>query len=197
MSLADEKRSVRLSAQHKRGTIAASAGPNAHELLASHVMDLVLSLPAPITVSGFLSIGSEIDLKPCFHRLGQHDITTCLPVVLEKDQPLVFRTWKHGEPLESGPLKTRHPSSLAKEVRPDVLLVPLLTYDDRGYRLGWGGGYYDRTLAAYNKAGWAVTAIGVAYNDQQIDRVPADEMDIPMDWIVTESRALKIMKATI
>lgn len=196
MSLADEKRDVRLSAQNKRNTIASSVAPGAGERLASNVLNLISSLSVPRFVSGFLPIGSEIDIGPCMSRLRQRGLITCLPIVLKKAHPLVFRVWKEGDELESGPLKTRQPGVTASEVRPDILLVPLLAFDLRGYRLGWGGGFYDRTLAAYKMAGWRITTIGVGYDAQQMDQVPAGEFDVPMDWIVTEKRILEIMKAT-
>ncbi len=73
----------------------------------------------------------------------------------------------------------------------DAVLVPLLAFDKRGYRLGWGGGYYDRTLELLRKTG-SVTAIGVAYAAQEVDAVPFDTYDQPVDWIITEQQALKI-----
>jgi len=75
------------------------------------------------------------------------------------------------------------------------LLVPLLAYDRRGYRLGWGGGFYDRTLGAYQTEGRPVIAIGIGYDDQKIDQVPTDAFDMVMDWIVTEKKIIQITKA--
>lgn len=195
MSLIDQKRIVRLAAQEKRRRVAADASPDAGAMLAMHVAQLVETLPNIKSITGFLPIGDEIDILPCLNRLRADGYEIGLPVVIEKHQPLVFRAWVDGDELQAGPLKTRHPLPQAPEITPDVLLVPQLAYDGSGYRIGWGGGFYDRTLASLKSNGGQIHAIGVAYDEQQIDKVPVGEFDVAVDWIVTEKRSLKIMKA--
>jgi len=194
MSLDENKRLVRQAAQEKRKKIVSTAPINSGDLLAAHVIQLLSSLTKAHTVSGYLPIGDEIDTLQSLTALDNMGYQTCLPVVLKNDCPLDFRVWVKGNPLECGPLKTRHPVSDAILVNPDVLLVPLLAYDHDGNRLGWGGGFYDRTLGAYKSEGRPVTAIGVCYDEQHVEYLPFDAFDKPMDWIVTEKRILKIMK---
>ena len=195
MSLAENKRLLRQTAQNKRNEIATKASSESDNLLATRIVQLIQSFRNVRTVSGFLSIGNEIETLPSLNALADAGYQTCLPVVLEKDSPLRFRAWAQGEPLESGPLKTRHPISDAPDVIPDILLVPLLAYDLRGYRLGWGGGFYDRTLGAYQSEDRSIIAVGIGYDDQKVDQVPVDAFDMAMDWIVTEKQTYEIMKA--
>jgi len=77
-------------------------------------------------------------------------------------------------------------------VRPDLLLVPLLAFDRAGYRLGWGGGFYDRTLAELRSSGTPVVAVGVGYSAQEVDAVPRDHYDARLDWVVTEADIIRI-----
>lgn len=108
-----------------------------------------------------------------------------LPVVLERHAPMVFRPWVPGVPLPLDRHGIPHPIE-GEAVLPEVLLIPLNAFDDRGYRLGYGGGYFDRTLA-----GMRTIAVGVGF---EIGRVPStlpQEHDRPMDWLVTENGAAK------
>ncbi|NQW01766.1 MAG: 5-formyltetrahydrofolate cyclo-ligase [Rhodospirillales bacterium] len=195
ISLADEKRSLRVTALEKRHGLVAGGATDAGERLTANVIGLVQRFAGSHRVSGFLPIGDEIDLEPALYQLGQQGLTTCLPVVVKKDQPLIFREWKRGDGLASGPLTTRHPLESAAACTPDIVLVPLLAFDLEGYRLGWGGGFYDRTLAALKSHDKTLVAIGIGFDGQQVDRVPADGHDVAVDWIVTEKRVIEIMKA--
>jgi 5-formyltetrahydrofolate cyclo-ligase len=195
MSLAENKRLLRRAALNKRNEIVSKASSESGDHLAAHIVKLVKTFTKVNTVSGFLSIGNEIETLPSLNALADAGYQTCLPVVLEKECPLGFRAWTDGDPLERGPLKTLHPIPDAPDIIPDILLVPLLAYDRRGYRLGWGGGFYDRTLGAYQTEGRPVIAIGIGYDDQKIDQVPPDAFDMVMDWIVTEKKIIQITKA--
>ena len=108
-----------------------------------------------------------------------------------KDEPLIFRRWRPGMALDEGGFGTRHPGPEAPEVTPEILLVPLLAFDGRGHRLGWGGGFYDRTLARLRARG-PVVAVGVAFHGQQIDHIPDTPGDEPVDWVITEEDVLEI-----
>lgn len=195
MSLADTKRTVRLLAQEKRKAAADSAPSDSADRLSAHLIDLISTFTGVQTVSGFLPIADEIDILPSLRHLHSKNYKTCLPVVVAKNQPLVFRLWIEGDAIAPGPLKTRHPLPSAIEVIPDVLLVPLLAFDLSGCRIGWGGGFYDRTLAGYYSQSREVTAIGVAYEGQCRDDIPHGEFDVPMDYIATEKQIFKTMKA--
>ena len=141
-------------------------------------------------VSGFYPYLSEISVLELLGRLASAGWATALPVVVAKDEPLIFRRWSPGEALVSVLWGIQLPPGTALEVSPDVLLVPMLAYDARGYRLGYGGGFYDRTLAKL-RASKKITAIGVAYSGQEVEEVPHDEHDQPLDWIMTERETMK------
>lgn len=194
MSLVDDKKAARLSAHQTRKKIDSIAPDETPVRLANQVSKLLAGFAEGSLISGFLSIGDEISTHPSLLNLLSDGFDLCLPVVVRANVPLEFRAWKEGDELENGPLGTRHPLGSMKTVVPDVMLIPLLAYDVSGNRIGWGGGFYDRTLAGYKKQRHRVTAIGVAYDGQEVAHVPVDELDVKMDWIVTEKRTIEITK---
>ena len=113
----------------------------------------------------------------------------CLPVVAAPDAPLVFRRWLPDDPLVTGSFGISEPTAAAQEVPPRAVLVPMLAFDHQGHRLGYGGGYYDRTLKALRAASegaGGIVAIGVAFAGQLRDKLPVANDDQPLDWILTE-----------
>ena len=124
----------------------------------------------------------EYDARPLAHRLRERGAVTALPVVVAPRRPLVFREWHPGVTLASGPLGIPYPTS-SEPVVPTVMLVPLHGWDDAGYRLGHGGGFFDRTLAAITPR---PIAIGVGYELGRMPTIRPQTWDVPMDWIVTE-----------
>jgi 5-formyltetrahydrofolate cyclo-ligase len=122
------------------------------------------------------------------HRRG-HPVG--LPVIVGKGRPLMFRRWQPDAQLVPGEFRVMTPPPSAPEVIPKLLLVPLLAFDRAGYRLGYGGGFYDRTIAALRAAGDAV-AVGVALAAQEVASVPRDDTDQPLDWIVTDLEAIDV-----
>ncbi len=141
-------------------------------------------------ISAFHSFGTEISTIELFEKLVRDGWVTALPTVVAKNTPLVFRQWAPGEPLISGRWDIQIPPDSAPEVQPDVLLVPMLAFDRKGYRMGYGGGFYDRTLEKL-RALKKVTAIGIAYAGQEVDEVLRGELDQPLDWIMTEQETFK------
>lgn len=139
----------------------------------------------PKTVSLYHPMGTEMDTGPLLRALERAGHRIVLPVVTAKATPLTFRRWSSGDPLQSGGFGTSIPVDGAAEMDPDVLFVPLLAYDDAGYRLGYGGGFYDRTLEKLKAAGTPV-AVGIAFADQRVDSVPTGPHDECLDWIATE-----------
>ena len=136
-------------------------------------------------VSGYWPIAGEIDVRPLMTRLHELGFGIALPVVTGPDRPLSFRRWRPGAALVRGPFGTRHPEPGEPSPPPDIVLAPLLAFDDRGIRLGWGGGYYDRTIGALLRQG-SVLAVGVAFAAQRVDVVPHEPNDRRLDWIITE-----------
>ena len=147
------------------------------------------SPPSGIVVSAFWPFRSELDLRPLLYRLHEAGQVIALPVVVAKRAPLLFRLWTPDTSLEVGGFGVSIPPESAPVVEPDWLLVPLLAFDDKGYRLGYGGGFYDRTLAAL-RARKSIFAIGVGYDGQRVDEIPRGADDGRLDAIVTERRAL-------
>ncbi|MDO5658804.1 MAG: 5-formyltetrahydrofolate cyclo-ligase [Paracoccus sp. (in: a-proteobacteria)] len=113
----------------------------------------------------------------------------CLPVVAGRAQPLRFRRWRAGDDLAQGAFGTSHPLPDAPELVPQVLIVPLLGADTGGNRLGYGGGFYDRTLADL-RANGPVTAIGFCFDAQIVAQIPTEATDQRLDIIVTERRII-------
>jgi len=139
-------------------------------------------------VAAYWPMSGELDIRALLQSLQAREQVCALPVVLEKKTPLIFRKWLPGDVLIAGPHGTLHPREDAPLVIPDLILVPLLAFDLKGGRLGFGGGYYDRTLAQLTGA----TTVGIAYDEQAVDEVPSDQLDQRMNWIVTPTRVIHI-----
>jgi 5-formyltetrahydrofolate cyclo-ligase len=142
----------------------------------------------PAVVAGFWPMAEELDIRPLMIELINQGCQLALPVVVAKKQPLVFRAWRPGDPLEAGAFGTLQPTARRAVVEPEVLIVPLLAVDEEGWRLGYGGGFYDRTLEAL-RARKRVIAVGVAFNEQIVPEVPHDPNDQRLDWLLTDKRA--------
>ncbi|MCB2108200.1 MAG: 5-formyltetrahydrofolate cyclo-ligase [Rhodobacteraceae bacterium] len=166
----------------RRAQLHDSLGTSAALSVAATLMTAI----APGTiVAGYWPMASELDIRPALSSLDRRDVKILLPVVVGAGQPLLFRRWRPGEPLESGLHHTMQPGAHALDGAPTMVLVPLLAFDRRGFRLGYGGGYYDRTLTAL-RAGGEITAWGVAFSGQEVDRIPNDPHDARLDGVITE-----------
>lgn len=137
------------------------------------------------TIAGYFPIRSEADVGPLLESLSHRGHACALPRVPGAEQPLTFHHWVPGSPTASGPFGTRVPLPDARVVVPDIVLVPLLAFDLVGTRLGYGGGFYDRTLAKLRKDGPCL-AVGIAFGAQERDLLPRDPYDETLDWVVTE-----------
>ena len=134
---------------------------------------------------------NEYDARPLAEKLRASGTVTALPVVTARGAPLIFREWHPGIALADGPGGIPYPTSQGRDVTPAVLLLPMVGFDEAGYRLGYGGGYFDRTLAALRleaeKNGTPYPhIIGVAYEIARMHTIRPEPHDIPMDYIVTE-----------
>lgn len=187
MTLIDEKAQARKSAAARRAAI---ASPDAGELVAAHLLAGVPREPDAV-VSGFWPMGDELDIRPALKRLAAAGHPLALPVVVKRGEPLIFRRWRVGDALVRAGFGTSVPAPEAEVLDPSFLLVPLLAFDRTGYRLGYGGGFYDRTLAKLRAVG-PITAVGVAYAGQEVAEVLRGPHDARLDWIVTEREAIRI-----
>lgn len=136
-------------------------------------------------LAGYMPMRTEIDPLPA---MAAHDGPVCVPVVTGRGLPLRFREWSPGCIMETGAYGVQVPAA-GRWLVPQVLIVPMLAWDRRGYRLGYGGGFYDRTLADLRALG-PVTAIGLAFAAQEVPEVPIEGYDLPLDLIVTEAGAI-------
>ena len=147
-------------------------------------------LAKPTVVAGYAAIRDELDVWPLLHRLHALGHMCALPVVEDRSMPLTFRRWQPGDVLIADDHAIPTPRDTAQLLRPRVALVPLVAFDRRGCRLGYGAGYYDRTLAALRSVD-TVAAVGIGFAAQEVDRVPAAPTDQALDWIVTESEVIQ------
>lgn len=173
-----DKTALRAEARAVRRKLA-SLEPLAAERAASHAADL----PAARLVAVYCAIGSELDPEPLARALAAAGRRLCLPVVVERDAPMIFRAWTPGEPLETDAAGCAAPLPLAELVDPDLIVAPMLAFDDAGGRLGQGGGYYDRTFAARPGA----VRVGLAYAGQQVGRLPIEAHDSWLHGVLTET----------
>lgn len=177
MSLPEEKKMARSAARKRRD---AAFSSEVSEQISGHLAEF-LSTYSCATLAGYLPIRSEVDPRPAMTR---HSGPVCVPRVPGPAQPLEFLEWTPGCDLVEGAFGVMVPET-ERLVVPDVLIVPLLAFDAAGYRLGYGGGFYDRTLDVLRASG-QVVAIGLAFAEQQTDKVPVEATDQPLDFIVTE-----------
>ncbi|TCS63142.1 5-formyltetrahydrofolate cyclo-ligase [Varunaivibrio sulfuroxidans] len=185
---------LRAQARARREEIAPDARARASRRLCARFLammaDGVIPLRTGESIGGYWPMGAEVDLRSLYERLAKRGHFLALARVRTRDAPLEFRRWRPGDPLETGVYGTSHPLDGAPLVFPRLVLAPLLAFDRLGGRLGYGGGYYDRTLEKDRKTG-DITAVGVAFSAQEVARVPVDRRDQPLDWIVTEKEAIQ------
>lgn len=186
------KSDLRRAAKARR---AEAAGPGAAAAVRDRLLDLLdrglLALAPGAPVAGYWAKGDELDPLPLLESLAGRGHPVGLPVVVAPGAPLVFRRWRPGEALVPAAFGLREPAADSPEVTPELVLAPLLAFDRRGFRLGYGGGFYDRTLARLSAAR-PVLAIGLAYAGQEMDRVPAGDSDWRLDAVVTETEAILV-----
>jgi 5-formyltetrahydrofolate cyclo-ligase len=185
MQTGEEKREERARALARRAAAFEAHGSAAGTRLAEHGLSF-LALPPGQIVSGFSAIRDEIDPAALLARLYGEGHHLGLPVMEGKGRPLVFRAWAPGDEMGKVQWGIAEPLPDKAVVEPDVVLVPLLAFDAAGYRLGYGGGFYDRTLARLRTIK-PVVAVGIAYDELKVDAVPHQSYDERLDWVLTPS----------
>lgn len=188
-AVAEAKASLRKLMRTVRAEVSAKGGEAPADLkkqIIGHVTDQKL-IKKGVVVAGYMALSGELDPEPTLEALLEAGVIVALPVTGEPGEALVFRTWRAGEPLDMGRFGTLEPKASAPQVAPDLVLVPLLAFDSQGNRLGFGGGYYDRTLAEIRQ-NKNIAAYGVAFDEQEVEAVPADSLDAPLDGVFTPSR---------
>ncbi|TYB88547.1 5-formyltetrahydrofolate cyclo-ligase [Oceaniovalibus sp. ACAM 378] len=140
-------------------------------------------------LSMYWPIKGEPDLRGLMARLHDAGVMIALPLVETKAAPLVFRRWTPETKMVRGDWNIPVPPANAEVVTPDIALAPLVGWDEQGYRLGYGGGYFDRTLASLDPCPFK---IGVGYASAKLSTIFPQPHDIPMDMIVTEQKSFAV-----
>lgn len=153
--------------------------------IAAHALALPVWKGSTGPVSAYWPMRSEADPRPILEALHERGLPLCLPAIV--DRRMIFRRWAPYEPIVPGGFGTLVPATDQTEVKPTILLVPLAAFDRRGYRIGYGKGYYDRALSELGPT----VSIGIGYGAQEIDAVPNEPHDRRLDWIVTERETLR------
>jgi 5-formyltetrahydrofolate cyclo-ligase len=177
------KNDLRVAALARRDALPAPERAAAAEAIAGRIFPVLI--PAGAIVSGYSPMKSELNPVPLMRELSDAGAQLALPVVQGRGKPLIMRAWTFGAPLASGVWGIREPTADAPEVFPDIMLVPLATFDRTGHRIGYGAGYYDMTITRV-RAMKNVIAIGLAFAAQESDKVPAEPHDAPLDLLITE-----------
>ena len=137
-------------------------------------------------ISGFFPIKSEVDVRPLMQRLKDKGAKLSVPVVVDK-HTIVFRELIAGVPLVSTGFGTFGPGPDARAIDPEIMLVPMSAFDRVGHRIGYGAGFYDRAISRLHDMGRQPRLIGVAFDCQEIEVIPAEDHDVALDAILTES----------
>lgn len=191
---AEAKTRLRADARRRRAAAFAAGADTAAQAIARRFLESV-PRPAGVAVAGYWPVRDEVDPRPLLTVLADRGHAIGLPAVVTRGGVLEFRRWPFAVPVATPPSGAHGipaPPDESPALMPELLLVPLLAFDRRGRRLGYGGGYYDRTLAALRRG--PVLAVGLAFAAQEVAAVPVDGGDEALDWIVTEAEAIRVSK---
>jgi 5-formyltetrahydrofolate cyclo-ligase len=179
----DAKAALRKQAHTARAALTPGEREDAARLVAASFFEHVAFAPDDV-IAGYWRIRDELDCQPILVRLMDGGQKVVLPVVAGADAPLDLRVWEADQPLYEAGFGTLAPSDLAARAEPDLVLMPLLGFDKDGTRLGYGGGYYDRTLAHIGKK---PLLVGLAFAAQELAHIPRESHDVPLDAVITEA----------
>lgn len=181
-AIEEAKALLRRRARAQRSALSSEARAEASAAICRNFFESV-TLGPDEAVAAYWRIRDEVDCQSILIRLMDSGQAVILPVVSGADEPLDMRVWEPGTPLYEAGFGTLAPSDLAPRRVPDVVLMPLLGFDAAGTRLGYGGGYYDRTLA---QLPGRPKLIGLAFSRQELDAIPREPHDVPLDAVITE-----------
>lgn len=177
------KVALRIKALAARALLDHDERAEAAQAATEHFFKSIELGPADV-VAAYWRIRDELDCQPILVRLMDSNQTVVLPAVSGPEAPLDLRVWEQGSALYEAGFGTLAPSELAPRAEPDIVIMPLLGFDSAGTRLGYGGGYYDRTLAIMNKK---PRLVGLAFAAQELEYIPRDSHDVPLDAVITEA----------
>lgn len=182
-ALEAEKADARIMMRRERAAV--EAGDASLKLIERFPLELATLSP----VAGYWPVGGEIDGRPLLAALAKAGRVVLLPRMETRAGPARFLVWRGAEALSADAFGVPSPSREAEELQPRLILTPLLAFDRRGARLGQGGGHYDRIISLHRAHG--AVAAGLAYAEQEMDRVPTGPHDQPLDWVITPKEAIK------
>lgn len=178
--IGDHKTAARKRGYEQRAEAHARGGDaEANTLLVDHLVSF-----EPNVVSAYMPMRTEISPLPAMVELHVRGIRVCVPIIEGKGVPLSFREWTPTCDLVDGPFGARVPAE-GETLVPDVVVTPMVAFDRRGHRLGYGGGFYDRTFERLHAMGNGI-GVGFAYSGQQLDEVPTEPTDVKLHSLVTE-----------
>lgn len=180
-----EKQLLRSMFRHRRNVIPADL-VSTTSFKAANLVRTVLADMTPSVVCLYVPRKGEVDLSRLAEDLWQAGHTVVLPRVVQRNHPLAFNEWTRGMKLERDALGI--PAATGAEIVPSVVVMPMVGYNRKGYRLGSGGGYYDRTLEAFKQP---VRTVGVCYTELEIPEFPAEAHDLILDYIVTGKEVIE------
>jgi 5-formyltetrahydrofolate cyclo-ligase len=183
--LVRRKASLRAAALKRRAGLSAGYGREAAAAVAARLAD-ELQIASGATVAGYWPLAGELDPRPGMDRLRARGHPLALPRLDGRQRPLLFLAWDEGDVLVQGTFDLLEPHPSRPRRVPDVVLAPLLAFDRQGGRLGYGMGYYDRTLGDLGAQGRRPLVIGIAFAAQEVKEVPTGPADVPLDGVITE-----------
>lgn len=181
--MTDTKADIRKRILAKRNAVSTEWREMASADLARHGRALIASGPGG-AVAGYWPYKSEADPRPLLAEARHFGRPLALPVIVHPQ--VIFRRWIEGVELVDAGFGTLGPDASADEIRPGIVLVPLAAFDGRGHRIGWGEGHYDRVIARLTDDTEPLLTLGIAFSFQQVDAVPAEPHDRPLDAVITE-----------
>tara|TARA_B100001540_G_scaffold315106_2_gene341549 strand:- start:2793 stop:3401 length:609 start_codon:yes stop_codon:yes gene_type:complete len=189
------KEELRKEARRHRALVKKDSEGRLCKRITANVLEHI-ALDEEDVVAGYFPMHDEVDCMLLLKALDAYQIPVALPVVARKDSPMIFRSWDFVSPMHKDAYGIPVPHEKAPRMQPTILLVPLLAFDEAGHRLGYGGGYYDRTLAALEEKGHPFTTVGLAFAAQQTDApLPRQKHDYVLDYVVTEEQVFDFRKA--
>jgi 5-formyltetrahydrofolate cyclo-ligase len=181
------KAQMRQTARRHRAELFETDRAEKSRAIAEHALTL-LDDPARI-VAAYWALRDEVDCQPLLLRLAERQQSICLPALVDQEGPLRLRVWDPDTPLYPSGFGTLAPADDAPEAIPDIMFLPLLAFDGRGTRLGYGGGHYDRTIASLPRR---PRLVGLAFAAQELAEIPREPHDIPLDAVVTEDGVMRV-----
>jgi len=185
LSLIELKASARAKAKDLRCKVHSRISDGASKKISFYIEEFIKGRNEFKVIAVYMPIQSEIDIRPVLSKIRKLGKILCLPVITARKKPLTFQVWNENSKLIEGKFRVLVPES-GNNIEPDLILCPMLSFDIRGHRLGYGGGFYDRTIAQLKKK--VLYTLGCAYSEQvSTKNLPVGKYDKPLDAVATEN----------